>query len=118
MEKSSYDLLHSIALALHEKKAVHLLAIDVHKVTSMMDYVLIVQGNVGRHLEALKRSVVDTLGKAGDKVLYIEGRPESGWIVLDCFSVIVHLFLPKQRDLYRIEQLYSGGQIISLDLPL
>lgn len=115
MKKNSRHLLERIASALYGKKAKNLLAIDVRKITQMMDYVVIAEGNVDRHLEALATEIKHVLEQRGEKPLYIEGSGSSGWVVIDCFEVIVHLFLPRVRDIYRVEQIYKAGSIVDLE---
>ena len=39
--------------------------------------------------------------------LHEEGTPESGWILLDYGSVIVHVFGPQERDYYQLEKLWE-----------
>lgn len=41
-----------------------------------------------------------------------QGKPDSGWIVLDYGDVVVHLFSPEQRDFYRLEDLWSEGSVV------
>lgn len=41
-----------------------------------------------------------------------QGNADSGWIVLDYGDVVVHLFSPEQRDYYRLEDLWSEGNVL------
>lgn len=41
-----------------------------------------------------------------------EGQADAGWIVLDYGDVVVHLFSEEQRDYYRLEELWSEGQVV------
>jgi len=34
-----------------------------------------------------------------EKPLHVEGTPESGWVLLDYGSVIVHLFTPRNGNI-------------------
>ena len=115
MKKNSRQMLERIAACLYNKKATNLLAIDVRNITQMMDFIIFAEGNVDRHLEALANEVKHTLSETDEKPLYIEGTGDSGWVVIDCFEVIVHLFLPKIRDIYRIEQIYKLGTDVDFE---
>ena len=44
--------------------------------------------------------------QAGEKSVRSSGDPESAWIVVDLFDVIVHLFLPEARAYYDLEALW------------
>ena len=41
-----------------------------------------------------------------------QGNAAAGWIVLDYGDVVVHLFSPAQRDYYRLEELWSKGNLL------
>ena len=41
--------------------------------------------------------------------MHVEGRGESGWVLMDYGSVIVHLFAPEEREYYRLEKLWSAA---------
>lgn len=41
-----------------------------------------------------------------------QGTSDSGWIVLDYGDVVVHLLSPEERDYYRLEDLWSEGQVV------
>ena len=42
----------------------------------------------------------------------IEGSPGDGWVLADYGDVIVHLFSPSKRNFYRLEELWSQGQVV------
>ena len=42
----------------------------------------------------------------------LEGEPNSGWILADYGSVIVHIFSPDRRDYYSLEELWSEAKTI------
>ena len=41
-----------------------------------------------------------------------EGAPESGWVLIDFGSVIVHVFSPEQRAYYQLEELWQNAPIV------
>jgi len=38
-----------------------------------------------------------------------EGTPDSGWILVDFGSVIVHIFTSAERDYYQLDDLWCKG---------
>jgi ribosome-associated protein len=63
-------------------------------------------------LDALARSVQESVKLNYAVSSKIEGNSENGWLVLDLGDMIVHLFSPEQRQYYRLEDLWSNGKVI------
>lgn len=114
MTSSSKELLELIVQAIADKKGRRILAIDIGDISSAADYVVVAEGSVDRHLKAIADNITEQLGENAEPPLYVEGGEASGWLVLDCFDVVVHLFLPDQRDKYRIENLWKKGVVVEL----
>jgi ribosome-associated protein len=59
-------------------------------------------------MTAVVRDLEDVLREEADlRPLRIEGRPASGWVLMDYGDVIVHIFSAEQRAFYRLEELWS-----------
>lgn len=62
------------------------------------------------------KALADDLSERVRKELQVrsrlEGGSDSGWILVDFGSVIVHLFSPDRRDYYRLEDLWSKGKVL------
>ncbi len=63
-------------------------------------------------LQSLTSSVLRAVKTQFHKTTQPEGEAGSGWIVMDYGDVVVHLFSPQQRDYYRLEDLWSEGNVI------
>lgn len=116
MAQNSKELLNTIVEAINDKKGQRILAIDIRAISMAADYVVVAEGSVDRHLKAIANHVSESLDACSEPTLYREGGEASGWLVLDCFDVVVHLFLPEQRDKYRIENLWKEGTVVEIDL--
>ena len=94
--------------ALDDKKAFDLQIIRVADVSSLTDYVVLATATSEPHLRAL-RNELSKLRKA-DKVrmIGVDYTEQSGWLVLDAFDFMVHVFLPSVRDAYRMEGLWRN----------
>jgi ribosome-associated protein len=63
-------------------------------------------------LDALAKSVEETIRQQHKRKARIEGRSTDGWLVVDFGDVVVHLFSPDQRDYYQLEELWQEGKIL------
>jgi ribosome-associated protein len=57
---------------------------------------------------SLSREIKTQLHKSSQP----EGEADAGWIVLDYGDVVVHLFSPEKRNYYRLEELWSEGNVL------
>ena len=114
----SLELLKDLAQALYDKKGANILALDVRGISTMTDYFLIAEGNVERHVKALADAVLVTLKKHGEQPAFVEGEQTSDWIVIDCWGVVVHVFVPQLRQRYQLERLWTDAKLVDLGLEV
>ena len=81
--------------------------LDIRSLTTLADYFVIMSVGSSRQLEALQEDLVQALKDRGVRPHHLEGRPESGWMLLDFSDVIVHIFDVERRDYYQLEELWS-----------
>ena len=110
--------LNEIAQIIFNKKGSNILALDIRGISSLADFVIIAEGNVDKHVSAIASTIVDDLKKAGLKPSYIEGLQNGDWAVIDYLETIVHIFEPGLRERYRLEDLWSKGSIIDLNIDI
>ena len=94
--------------ALDEIKARDIVVIDVKKLTSLFDYMIVASGESGRQNNALARNIQDKVKAAGGHVLGSEGTQTGEWVLVDLGDVVVHIMQPAVRDYYNLEQLWGG----------
>lgn len=116
MKKNPLDILNLLAQTLFDKKGVNILALDVRTLSTMTDYFLIAEGRVHKHVIGLARGVINTLKDQDEVPAHVEGLGEGDWVVIDCYEIVVHIFTPGLREKYRIEELWSEGEIVDLVL--
>jgi len=92
---------------LSENKATDVLRLDVRKRTSAVDYMVIASGSSSRHIKALSEILVEESKKIKKPSIGIEGENGSDWILIDFQDVLIHLMLPRVREFYNIEKLWS-----------
>jgi ribosome-associated protein len=113
-KKPSAQLLQLMVQALAAKKAEDLRVLDVSRLSSITDYLVLATGNSEPHLRALRIELERVLGEQKAKVLGVETTKGSGWIVVDVIEVMVHLFTPENRDKYRMELLWRDAKELAL----
>lgn len=95
-----------------DKKGADILLLDTRAVSFLADYFVIATTDNERQMKAITGDIQRQLKKQAILPLGIEGKPESGWVLLDYNGVIVHLFSPAMRDFYRLEQLWERAPIV------
>ncbi len=105
------------AKILHDFKGEDIVLIDVRKTSGVTDYYLIVTGNSAPHLKALLREVQYIMKHEETIACRTAGMPDSGWVVLDCASIVVHIFSRTSREYYAVEELWAGNPRVKLQLP-
>ncbi|HEU5282578.1 MAG TPA: ribosome silencing factor [Burkholderiales bacterium] len=94
--------------ALEEIKARDIVVLDVRKLTSLFDYLIVASGESARQTKALARNVHDQVKSAGGSVIGVEGEQTGEWVLVDLGGVVVHVMQPAVRDYYSLEQLWGG----------
>ena len=95
--------------AAEDKKASDLVVLDLRKAAGFTDFFLICTGGNARQIHAIADAVVDVLGEEGVKPAHVEGYERSGWVLLDYFDFIVHIFGPETRAFYALERLWGNA---------
>jgi ribosome silencing factor RsfS/YbeB/iojap len=110
----SKELALSAAGVLSQKKGIDTVVLNIAEKSSFADFLVIASGNSVRQAGSLADDVEKELSKLGATLGHIEGKPESGWVLLDYGDVIVNVFTKAQRDLYRIEQIWGDGNRVEV----
>lgn len=98
--------------ALEDIKASDITVLNVKKLTSMADYMIIASGESSRQVKALARNVADKLREAGAEVVGVEGEDSGEWVLVDLGHVIVHVMHPAVREYYNLEELWTAPKAV------
>ncbi len=110
----AFDLVRSCCRALDDKKAGALTVLDVSAQSSITDFLILATATSDPHLRALRVELEKTLDAAKVHLVGIERAQDSGWMVVDAFDVMIHLFLAETRERYGLERLWRDATEISL----
>jgi len=86
--------------------------LDMQQVSLLADYFILCNADSAPQVRAIQEQVRDEATKAGGRCLHVEGEPESGWVLLDYGSVVVHIFDPELRAYYDLEGLWSRARLV------
>ncbi len=114
-KKDSMAMLKIAYAALEDKKAFDIKIIDISRISTLCDYIVIADGTNKKQVQALCDNVEDNMREAGYVHKGVEGYSEGGWILLDYYDIIVHIFSEESRRFYNIEKIWNDGKTISLD---
>ncbi|MFP6811044.1 MAG: ribosome silencing factor [Pseudohongiellaceae bacterium] len=104
---NSKKLAQRIVDTLDDLKGQSIRCINVKKLTEITDYMVITTGRSKTHTKALADAVVNRLKKSGEKIVGIEGRLQSEWILVDAGDIVVHIMVAPVRTLYNLEDLWG-----------
>ncbi|RZA13733.1 MAG: ribosome silencing factor [Lysobacteraceae bacterium] len=102
-------LLGAVHGALEELKAKDAVEIDVRGKSSVCDYMVVVSGTSTRHVKSIADEVVKFAKKLDVMPLGVEGEREAEWVLVDLADVVVHVMLPRVREFYALERLWTVG---------
>ena len=104
---NSEQLCTLVVDALDDIKAQDVTTLDVRDMTTVTDYMIVASGTSTRHVQALVDNVIDRASQAGHKPIGVEGESGGEWVLLDLQDALVHVMLPKVREFYNLEKLWS-----------
>ncbi|MBK1723333.1 ribosome silencing factor [Thiocystis violacea] len=98
--------------ALADMKARDIEVMDVRGKTAVTDYMVVASGTSDRHVKAIAETIAFRSKEAGEAPLGTEGVAEGEWALVDLNGVVVHVMLPKVRDFYNLERLWSAPAVV------
>ncbi len=99
-----------------DKKAIDVVVIDISEKSSFADYLIVCSGKTNIQTGTLTTEVIKKMAEDGVEPRNVEGKKESGWILLDYGDIIVNIFTEEERARYNIEKIWSDCKILDLDI--
>eukprot|EP00545_Synedropsis_sp_CCMP1620_P012545 CAMPEP_0119010068 /NCGR_PEP_ID=MMETSP1176-20130426/4771_1 /TAXON_ID=265551 /ORGANISM="Synedropsis recta cf, Strain CCMP1620" /LENGTH=177 /DNA_ID=CAMNT_0006962673 /DNA_START=181 /DNA_END=714 /DNA_ORIENTATION=- len=110
-------LVNVIVKAADGRKAEDIVGLQVAQITTLASYLVIVSGNSRPQNQAIAAAVAKDVEEEMGLRENPQGTADSGWMVLDYGSVMVHIMTPKSRLYYNVEGQWreKGGIEVDLD---
>ena len=93
--------------ALEDIKGFDIIDLDVRKLTSITDYMIIASASSPRQTRALANNVHDKMKDLNVEIVGIEGEGEGDWVLVDIGDIIVHIMTPTTRAYFNLEELWT-----------
>ena len=97
----------NVISALEDIKDFDIIDLDVRKLTSITDYMIIASASSTRQTRALAKSVHDKMKELNIEVVGVEGEGEGDWVLVDIGDIIIHIMTPTTRAYFNLEELWS-----------
>ena len=99
--------------SLEDNKAENILALDIEGISSFADVIMIATANSNRHAKSLADKLVESIKANNKNILNVEGKVESGWILVDCGGVVVNIMKEDIREFYDLEGLWGENTLLN-----
>lgn len=116
-KNSTENIVMEVIAGMREKKAYDITVLNMEHLSSCpAPYFVICTGNSDRQTQAIADSVIEfTKKNLKDRPMRTEGYRSGQWILLDYFDVVVHIFLPKVREHFAIEDLWGDAYFTRIE---
>ena len=110
LSADTMEPLRHAARAASDRKAFHLVGLDVSELTSYTDSLLICSAASERQVGAIVKAVSEALREDGRRPLHVEGGPRSDWVLMDYGDFVVHVFTEEKRSYYGLDSLWGDAE--------
>lgn len=107
--------LELIVEALRERNAREPVLLDLRGISDATDWFVIASGDSDTHARAIADNVVERNREAGIRPAGVEGERAASWILIDYISAVVHVFVPRVREFYRLEELWGDAPFTRIE---
>ena len=98
--------------AVSERLGSDIVLLDMRDVSLLADYFVLCNAESSPQVQAILDEVETEAKRAGARVLHVEGERDSGWVLLDYGSVVLHVFDPELRAYYDLEGLWKKAKLV------
>ncbi|MEG0823521.1 MAG: ribosome silencing factor [Erysipelotrichaceae bacterium] len=106
-------ILEVVYKAIDEIKGENVTTYDFKKINPFIDAVVITSASNLRQVYSIADNIKVKMREAGYEKIRLEGNSQSRWVLVDLDTVIVHVFLEEEREVYQLDRLYADLDQIS-----
>ncbi|WP_164668548.1 ribosome silencing factor [Virgibacillus doumboii] len=110
------EIVQKAATACDDKRAEDIVALDMQDVSLMADYFLICHGSNERQVQAIARSIKESMEEQDIDVRRMEGYEQARWVLVDLGDIVCHIFHKDERSYYNLERLWGDASRVELQV--
>ena len=88
-------------------KAQNIAVLDVRKLTTFTNTMLIATGTSSRHVSSIVDQILLQTKRKGIPIYGVEGKQRCEWVLVDYGDLLVHVMQESTRQLYQLEKLWT-----------
>jgi ribosome-associated protein len=96
--------------AIEDIKGFDITVMDVRKLTSLTNYMIVASATSSRQAKAIADNVREKIKEKGYEIRGTEGEKDGEWVLVDLDDIVVHIMVPATRAYYNLEQLWTEGE--------
>jgi ribosome-associated protein len=96
--------------AIEDIKGFDITVMDVRKLTSLTNYMIVASATSTRQAKAIADNVREKIKEKGYDIRGTEGEKDGEWVLVDLDDIVVHIMVPATRAYYNLEQLWTEGE--------
>ena len=108
------ELALELVKILDSKKGEDIRMLHTTELTSLSDYLVICTANSTTQIKTLSEACEEEMRARGEAPKNVEGRRGNTWVLLDFYSVIVHVLTEETRAFYDLERLWGDAKQVDL----
>jgi|TARA_B100000035_G_scaffold308315_1_gene312783 ribosome-associated protein len=97
---------------LEDSKAEDILSLDIEGISSFADTIIIATATSNRHAKSISEKLIEEVKTNNLEIIGNEGTADSGWILVDCGSVVINLMKSETREFYDLEGLWGENTLL------
>ncbi len=111
---TSREMTKIITDVLDDMKATDVKVLQIEEISTVADYFVITTGNSSTQVKAFSDKIEMKLKENGEMPKAVEGYRSDGWILLDYYGVVVHIFTPEAREFYDLDRLWQDAENVDI----
>ena len=107
-DTDALELAYTIAAAAEDRKGSNISILQMNEVSYIADFFVLVTGFSAVQVRAISRAIEDAVDEHHHRQpLRVEGKTDNRWVLQDFGEVIVHIFLPDEREFYNLDAFWA-----------